>query len=58
MKKIFSGLLALSLAALLSAQDVTFGVGARGSFGLGFGSMLTGNIVGKMVLGEMAKEGK
>ena len=44
MKKIFAIVLAMSLAALLSAQDFTFGIGARGSFGFGSGSMLTGNI--------------
>ncbi len=44
MKKLLAVLLACGMAAMLSAQDVTFGIGARGSFGFGLGSMLTGDV--------------
>lgn len=44
MKKMLAGLLALGLAALLSAQELTFGIGARGSFGFGLGSTLPSDV--------------
>lgn len=38
MKKLFASLLAISAAGLLSAQEIHFGIGARGQFGFGLGS--------------------
>lgn len=38
MKKLLASFLALVTAGLLSAQEITFGVGARGFFGFGLGS--------------------
>ncbi len=38
MKKLFASLLAIGAAGLLSAQEIHFGIGARGQFGFGLGS--------------------